>query len=35
MPIGIGTTGSAAMITIVVAVTVAVFVGLLEDWYDD
>lgn len=35
MPIGVSTNGRSAMITIIVAVTVAVFVGILEDWYND
>lgn len=35
MPVGIGTTGRAAMITVIVAVSVAVFVGILEDWFNN
>ena len=35
MPIGIGTTGRATMITVIVAISVAVCVGILEDWFND
>lgn len=35
MPIGIGTTGRAAMIAVIVAVSVAVFIGILEEWFRD
>lgn len=35
MPFGIGITGRATMITVIVAVSVAVAVGLIEEWFKD